>query len=492
MPLLPMPLLLVPLPGAPVLSGDPDAALRLEEPLRAAMAATEGYGPWPPGRWELRLHADAESFEKATKAAPRCGALWIGEILHLRPWEQLKRRDLGAILRHELVHRRLLRLRLRPWDEEARCLHAETHARPPSRWPLPLAAAVQARLDRALRGGSPREQAWAYGALRAWVSGRVLPPPPPRPLPVPETWRKEALNLGDRVLVVWPPERLTGDCEINGQPLSRLRGNVFRFEGEIRFKADASLGTLRGAVTLTRVGRGWRLQWNTNPDAWVAAATDGELGQDAPFEARRALASVLKRWLVGHPRGNHPDGSLCPLTHCAVIRGEGSADTKRAISAAPRLEMDSRWAFFCGSKGGVSLSPREVWGDGPDTQEAVEAVPGDRWGTWTRTLTAGQVKLLKGSVRPGLRTGQKGMRLGKSGPYPVEELRLTAGRAFGWTTWPSNACEGDVDAEGRLHLRGHGWGHNVGMCLATASWQARQGWKAEAILGAAFGPDALK
>jgi hypothetical protein len=100
------------------------------------------------------------------------------------------------------------------------------------------------------------------------------------------------------------------------------------------------------------------------------------------------------------------------------------------------------------------------------------------------------VRLLKGSVRPGLKTGQKGLWLGTSGPYPVEELRLAAGRAFGWTIWPSNACAGELTAEGGLALRGHGWGHNVGLCLATAVWQARQGLKAEGILAAAFGPEA--
>jgi hypothetical protein len=351
---------------------------------------------------------------------------------------------------------------------------------------------VQARLDRALRGGSTREQAWAYGAIRAWIAGRPLSKPPLKPIPHPEAWRKEALSLEERVSVIWPSERLPGDLEINGQPLSRFRGNSFRFEGEVRFKGGISLGTLQGVVVLRRVGRGWNLRWNTTPEGWVAAATDGELGAGAPFEARRALASVLKRWIQGHPRGNHRNGSLCPLTHCAVIRGEGSEDTKRAVLSAPELELEVRGAFYCGSKGGVSLSPRQVWGEGSDAPGGAEAVPGDRWLEWERILTAAQVRLLKGSVRPGLRPGQKGLMLGKSGPYPVEELRLAAGRAFGWTAWPSNACEGELDAEGRLHLRGHGWGHNVGLCLATASLQARQGQKAEAILADAFGADVIR
>jgi hypothetical protein len=162
------------------------------------------------------------------------------------------------------------------------------------------------------------------------------------------------------------------------------------------------------------------------------------------------------------------------------------------VRTAPRLSLDPRGAFFCGSKGGVSLSPREVWGGGPESATKAEAVPGDRWGTWTRTFTAAQVGLLKRNVRSGLKPGQKGLMLGPSGPYPVEDLRLAAGRAFGWTAWPSNACEAESRPDGSLELKGHGWGHNVGLCLATASWQARQGEKAEVILAGAFGPEALK
>lgn len=456
------------------------------------MAATEGYGPWPEGRWELRLHPDAAGFEGLTKAAPQRGAQWIGDVLHLRPWEHLKRRDLGAILRHELVHRRLAGGNQRRWEEEARCLFAETHVRPPGRWPSNPGGALQDRLDRALAGGTTLEQAWAYGALRAWISGKPLPSPPGRKTRVPDPWRKEALNLEERILVTWPSERVPEDLEINGQRLSRLRGDRFRFEGEVHLGGGMVLGILKGTVTAMRVGRGWSLGWMTTPEAWVAAATAGELGDEAPFEARRALASVLKCWLAAHPRGNHGDGSLCPLTHCAVIRGEGSQATQRAVLTAPDPGLDARWTFFCGSKGGVSLSPREVWGSGPAGSLQVEAVPGDRWQTWTRTLTALQVRLLKGSVSPGLKVGQKGLMLGGSGPYPVEDLRLAAGRAFGWTTWPSNACEGELDAQGRLRLRGHGWGHNVGLCLATAVWRAHQGQKAEAILAEAFDPEVLK
>jgi hypothetical protein len=99
------------------------------------------------------------------------------------------------------------------------------------------------------------------------------------------------------------------------------------------------------------------------------------------------------------------------------------------------------------------------------------------------------VAALKREVKPGLRPGQRGLRLGDSGPYAVEDLRLAAGRRFGWTAWPSNACEGELRPDGSLHLTGRGWGHNAGLCLATARFRAAQGATAEQILAEAFPVD---
>jgi hypothetical protein len=471
----------------PILDGEVADRDALEAALRAAMAATGGMGPWPGGTWRVRVHPDATGFERATGAPPGRSGQWVGDTLHLRPWEQLRRRDLGGILRHELTHRRLQGRGLRRWQEEARCLWAETHARPAKAWPGAPPEALQARLDRALEGGTTREQAWAYRWLRAWLRGEA-PPEPPSPRKAAEgAWVKEALALEASLTVVWPSERLRGSLEVNGQRLSHHPGKVWRFRGEVRFSEGFPLRALRGRVEVRAEGSGWRLAWRTSPAQWVAAATEGELGADAPFEARRALAALLGRWLEGH-RDQHPGGALCPLTHCAVVRGSASADSLRAAATAPRLDLDPRWAFFTGSDGGRALSPLEVWGQGPAEAARALEVPGDRWLAWERSLSAAQVAALKRDVKPGLKEGQRGLSLGDSGPYAVEALRLAAGRRFGWTAWPSNACEGELGADGSLKLRGRGWGHNVGLCLATARHRANAGAAAEQILAEAFPP----
>lgn len=481
----------------PVFGGDPEAELRLQEPLRAAMAATEGYGSWPGGSWELRLHERAEDFEQATGAPPARAAQWEGATLHLRPWLQLSRRDLGAVLRHELVHRRLNMSGLRRWEEEARCLHAESHVHPPQVWPKAPARPLQDRLDRALKSGATREQAWAYRCLRAWLEEKPLPQPPQKTVRHEDTaWHKEALETAEQVVVRWPEERLPKQMVVNGQTLSKIPGKTWHFEGRVRFGPEMPIHELEGRVDLVwhakTHGGGWILSWSASPTDWAACAVAGELGDDAPLEARRALAAVLETWLKGHPHGHHPDGSLCPITHCAVVRGPASPSTHQAAETAPTLILDPRWALFTSSKGGVSWSLREVWGEGPDLAPSVPKVEGDRWADWERDLDAAQVQALKRLVHPGLKPGQKGLKLGSSGPYAVEELRLAAGRAFGWPSWPSNACEATPLAGGGLHLRGHGWGHNAGLCLATACLRAREGWKAEAILAESLGPGALK
>ncbi len=290
-----------------------------------------------------------------------------------------------------------------------------------------------------------------------------------------------------QVSVQWPSARLPAHLVVNGRDFPHRPGRVHRFHGPVRFRTKSATVSLRGELIARAEAQGWTVTWTTSGAGWVTAAVAGELGDQAPFEARRALASVLRLWLAAHPRGHHPDGSLCPLTHCAVVRGTGSQETAEAVEQAPDLMINPESAFFTGSKGGKPLSPMAVWGDGPLEPGSSETVPGDRWASWTRHLSAAQVGILKGSVVPGVKSGQRGMMLGASGPFAVEALRIASGRAFGWTSWPSNACTVEPLKDGGLELRGHGWGHNVGLDLSEAAWRARRGERAETILQSAFG-----
>ena len=467
----------------PAYSGDPEAEALLASWMEGAIRSTEAFGPWPPGPWTVRLNENDEGFEQATGAPPGRFATWVDSTLHLRPWRKLQRRDLGALLRHELTHRRLAGLHLPRWKEEATCLWAEGHTHPPANWPPDPEPAIQKRLDAVLQAGTTASQRWAYAWLRAWLNRQPLPNPPGQPIPQATAWQAEI----SQVTVAWPPERLPRAMVVNGQEIHWQLGSHFHFEGEVRFGPGMPVSQIEGEITLDATQKGWRLTWATTPETWIAAAMEGELGSEAPFEAKRALASVLRLWLKAHPSGNHPDGTFCPLTHCAVIRGQPTPEGLQAVAQAPVLDIALDRALFTGSKGGVSWSPREVWGRGSTVTGSATVIPEDPWATWTRHLSAAQVRALKASVKPGLGPGQRGLRLGPSGPYPVEALRLEAGRRFGWTVWPSNACEAEMQPDGSLVLNGHGWGHNAGLCLATAIFRAKQGDRAEVILQEAFG-----
>lgn len=470
-----------PMPGY---EGDPEGAARLESWLESALRSTVAFGAWPEGAWSVRVHDEDATFERVTGAPTGRFACWVGPTLHLRPWPKLQRRDLGALLRHELAHRRLAAQDLPRWREEAICLWAEAHTRMPESWPTEPEEALQKRLDRALLAGTTASQRWAYAWLRAWLGGQPLPRPPGQPRT--DGWQPER-----RIKVLWPPERLPRTLLLNDRAYPWKPSAHFRFEGEARFGPGMPVARLEGLVELEASAVGWRMTWTTDPETWIAAATEGELGSEAPLEAKRALAAVLRVWLQGHPEGHHPDGSFCPLTHCAVIRGQPTPEGLEAAARTPEFALAPERAFFTGSKGGISWSPREAWGGGSAIAGAAQVVPGDPWATWTRVLTAAQVRQLKASVRPGLLPGQRGLRLGVSGPYAVETLRLEAGSRFGWTAWPSNACEAELRPDGSLELRGRGWGHNVGLCLATALYRARGGAKAEEILEEAFGSKKL-
>lgn len=482
-------LLLAALPPPPAFQGDPEAPVVLAPALEAALHGTEAFGPWPDRPWTVRVAEDDAAFDRAVGGFPGRDAAWVGDTLHLRPLERLRRRDMDRILRHELVHRRCEGQALRPWMEEARCLWAETHPRLPDPWPSLPDVETQQALDRALRRGTPEFQRWAYRWLRAWLERRPLPPRSVRASMDLDPWKRAAPVLdaqGPRVTVVWPPERLPRRLNIQGKVLDWNPGARWTFQGCVSFGQGAPVTRLEGVVELRGMERGWRLTWTTTERAWLAAAVEGELGADAPFEAKRALAAILACWARGPGRHRHPRGERCPLTHCAVVRGEAGGETWAAVASAPRLNLNPEFALFCGSKGGVALSPREVWGRGPSHASAAVEVPGDPWATWERVLSREQVEHLKRVVRPGLAPGQRGLWLRASGPYAVEALRLAAGRAYGWTLWPSNACTADLGPDGSLKLRGRGWGHNVGLCLATALHHARQGDSAEVLLEEAF------
>lgn len=176
----------------PILDGDVEAREGLGPWLESALRSTEAFGSWPTGPWRILLHGTDAAFEDATRSPGGRYALWIGSTLHLRPWLKLRRRDLGALLRHELTHRRLAGIGWPRWKEEAACLWAEGHTRLPDAWPQEPDRSLQSELDLALVQGSTIFQKWAYAWLRAWLEDRPLPRSPRGPKREALVWNAES------------------------------------------------------------------------------------------------------------------------------------------------------------------------------------------------------------------------------------------------------------------------------------------------------------
>jgi len=243
--------------------------------------------------------------------------------------------------------------------------------------------------------------------------------------------------------VAWPPERLPRRLVVNGVPRAWRQGEAFHFEGAVTFGPRCPVTRLEGPVELRAEAQGWRILWTLSRSRWVAAAVAGELGEDAPFEAKRALAAVLGQWIAGGRAARHADGTLCPLTHCAVVRGLPSWETEAAVAQAPRLDLDPDAAFYTGSKGGVSLSPREVWGGRLHRGRRSGGGPRRPLGPLGAGIQSPAGEGPETGPEARLEAGAEGPVPGSFGPYPVEHLRLEAGRRWGWSVWPSNACEAE-------------------------------------------------
>jgi len=186
-----VPVLAVEAVPPPVIEGDVEAGNDLGPWLESALRSTEAFGSWPAGPWRILLHETDDTFERATRSPGGRHALWIGTTLHLRPWLKLQRRDLGALLRHELTHRRLASADWPRWKEEAICLWAESHTCLPDTWAQEPDRSLQTELDLALAQGDTAFQKWAYAWLRAWLGNRPLPRSPRGPKHEELIWNAE-------------------------------------------------------------------------------------------------------------------------------------------------------------------------------------------------------------------------------------------------------------------------------------------------------------
>ena len=132
--------------------------------------------------------------------------------------------------------------------------------------------------------------------------------------------------------------------------------------------------TVRGELTVSSRPRGaLNVVLTTEREAVVASVVAAETEARTP-EALKALAVVVRTFMLSHPNRHADDGfDFCDTTHCQLYRGESdlAAEVARpAVASAVAATMGEHLvfeghvveAYFTASCGGLTATPPMVWG----------------------------------------------------------------------------------------------------------------------------------
>jgi SpoIID/LytB domain protein len=236
-------------------------------------------------------------------------------------------------------------------------------------------------------------------------------------------------------------------------------------------------------------------------ETYVARVLAGEALPGSGDAAYEALAVAIRTYTAGNRNRHRADGfDLCDQTHCQVMR-TATAVTERAAQATAGEVLlykgDVATVFYSASCGGHSEKPSNVWPGAAD-EPYLPAKPDDGCGgmpEWSTELTLADLQRALNSA--GHRGTLRDFRIGsrnESGraqellldgltPDRIsgQDLRAAVGRTMGWQYVRSTAFDLERTPRG-FRLRGHGYGHGVGMCVIGSTKLATAGQSAHDIL----------
>jgi stage II sporulation protein D len=335
--------------------------------------------------------------------------------------------------------------------------------------------------------------------------------------------RPATLHLDERPVAL-PPGRL---CRV-----AKDAGGLALWQGERRLAIGTHLAVAAEDVTVEVTGRRTRLRRHfcgtltvtpgekhlqlvvtQPPEAVVAAVVSAELSPEAPSEAAKALAVVVRSYLVNHVGRHAGQGfDFCDSTHCQLFFGEqwarweagretggalsglgkqAAADTQGEVLRGTGGRLSD--AYFTACCGGRTTTPAVAFGMGQDSTTATgvrcrwcrEA----RFFTWTRRVdrrTLARALLpelaateswniaVAGRTPDGFVTSLVVQAGSRQITLPNYRFRHLVGQRLGWNLVLSNRYAIEPHGEW-LVLRGQGFGHQVGLCLAGAIAQAQAG-----------------
>jgi stage II sporulation protein D len=275
---------------------------------------------------------------------------------------------------------------------------------------------------------------------------------------------------------------------------------------------------VRGEVIVTprqrRLHGSLSIMLATDRESAVASVVAAEIGGGRSVEAIKALAVVVRTFMLSHT-GRHSDEGFdfCDTTHCQLYKGESPSSEAAspvvanavAATAGEFLSFANRplASYFTAVCGGLSATPAMVWGGESGSAYAYHRVAcrwchASRYNKWERAASA-SFALDALSAAAGLRLSQTAEILvnsfdgsglvrsvtirdaGRSITMSADEFRRAIGRKLGWSTVLSPTFT--VERRGSsLIFRGRGFGSQVGLCLAGTFGQAAAGRSYHEIL----------
>lgn len=236
-------------------------------------------------------------------------------------------------------------------------------------------------------------------------------------------------------------------------------------------------------------------------ETYVARVLTGEALPGSSPAAMEALAVAVRTYTIGNLGRHRPDGfDLCDQTHCQVMRTATPVTEQAALATAGQI-LTYRGAtatiYYSASCGGHTEKPSNVW-PGADDPAYLPSKDDDGCGgapEWStelkladlqRALQASGFRGRLTNFRIAARNGSgRAQRLALEGMTPAEisgqDLRAAVGRAIGWQYIQSTNFEVTRSGDA-VRLRGHGYGHGVGMCVIGASKLGAAGRSATQIL----------
>jgi stage II sporulation protein D len=285
--------------------------------------------------------------------------------------------------------------------------------------------------------------------------------------------------------------------------------------GSYRMRADAS-----DAEEVSAAGK-WVIRWRhdglrvllTLPsENYVIAALNGEAAPDEPMASLKAMAISIRTFALENATRHNAEGfGLCDSTHCQALRlGKARPEVERAVreTAGETLWFGGQRAhvYYTQHCGGESEAAGDVWpaehasylaGNHADPY-CLRRSPAE-WQTridpaqlsgifraqgWrtpspisdiriTRRSASGRAELLEVTGR------------GAPAELSASSFRVAVDRALGWNQMRSDWYSVSVSGSA-LEIKGHGYGHGVGLCQAGAFEMAKEGHSDTEILSFYF------